>query len=527
MDPGGLITHVIAARAAEDGERILIQEVGGGSLTYAEVHDRSLRWATVLEGLGVAPGEAVLSTASGASVYWGWLGAAWLGAVHVPLNPDLRGRLLVSAIATTGARVVVVERRHLEPLLAVAAEVPALEHVVVLGAVDDDLGGAGPRLHAGLDLLDRAAAVERRGPEPTDAAAAIFTSGTTGPSKCAVRTWTGIESSGRWLFPGDPCGTTPGGAYYTPWPPYHGLGLSGLAVAVQRDLRLVIREGFSLSGWWDDIRAYGCTHALLLVVAPLVVGRAPSPDDADNPLRHLTVCPLVRDVAGLEARFGVQVSTMYGQTETGAVLVSARPVDHRSAGRPAPNLDVAVVDGDGEPVPVGEVGELVVRTRCPGRISDTYLGMPEAMAEKWRDGWFHTGDAFRVDAEGNHEFVDRMKDSIRHRGHNLSSIELEQEILGHPDVVECACLGVPSDLAEADVFGDQDVKAVVVLRPGAVTSGEALLDFLVPRLPKYMLPRYVELVDELPKTPTNRVRKEQLRQAGPGREVWDRFAAGR
>jgi crotonobetaine/carnitine-CoA ligase len=150
--------------------------------------------------------------------------------------------------------------------------------------------------------------------------------------------------------------------------------------------------------------------------------------------------------------------------------------------------------------------------------------MPEAMFEKWRDGWFHTGDAFRADADGNHEFVDRLKDCIRHRGHNLSSIELEREILGHPDVAECACVGVPSDLAEADVFGDEDVKAVVVPRPGAAPSAEALLAFLEPRLPKFMLPRYIEFAAVLPKTPTQRVRKEQLRQATPDKQVWDRQA---
>jgi crotonobetaine/carnitine-CoA ligase len=519
------LAHVIADRAARHGEQILVQEVGGESLTYAELQDRSLRWASVLEGLGVGPGEAVLSTATGTAAYWTWLGAAWRGAVHVPLNPDLRGRLLSAAISTTGARVAVVEARHLAPLLAVAAAVPGLAHVLVIGEFDD-AGGLGPRLHHALDLFEAAVPKERPGPEESDVAAAIFTSGTTGPSKCALRTWAAVELSGRWLFPGDPDGTTPGGAYYGPWPPYHSLGLTGLTVAVQRDLRLVLREGFSLSGWWDDIRTYGCTHAVLLVVAPLVVGREPRPDDADNPLQHLTVVPLVRDIPVLEARFGVRVGTMYGQTETGAVLVSARPRNHRSVGRPAPEVEAAVADPDGRPVGPGEVGELVVRTLHPGQISDAYLGMPEVMAGKWRDGWFRTGDAFRIDADGNYEFVDRLNDCIRSRGHNLSSIELEREILEYPDVAECACVGVPSDLAEDDVFGDQDVKAVVVSRPGVVPSAEALLAFLEPRLPKFMLPRYIEFVAELPKTPTQRVRKEQLRQAVPGNQVWDRQAVG-
>jgi crotonobetaine/carnitine-CoA ligase len=181
-----------------------------------------------------------------------------------------------------------------------------------------------------------------------------------------------------------------------------------------------------------------------------------------------------------------------------------------------------LVDSDGAPSAVGAPGELIVKPDRPQLMSDVYLGMPEAMNEKWRSGWFHTGDVFRADAAGNYSFVDRLKDSIRHRGHNLSSIELEREIQAHPAVAECACVGVPSDLAEDEIFGDEDIKAVVVRRSHMSLSGEELTAFLADRVPPYMLPRYIEFTSALPKTATNKVRKDQLRALTSSGSVWRR-----
>jgi crotonobetaine/carnitine-CoA ligase len=525
MESRAAVVHLIAERAARSGHRVLVEEVDGEVLTYGDLHERSLRWASVLAGLGVGAGDAVCSTVAGATVYWTWLGAGWLEAVHVPVNPDLPGNLLVAALVTAGSAVVVVERAQLDGVLAVADRVPQLRHVVVIDAESVPATAvAGIRVWSAKERLVSADASPRPLPAASTVHCGIFTSGTTGPSKCALRTWSSLDASARWLFPTDPESRWPDGAYYTPWPAFHGLGLSALGVAVHRDMRVVVRRGFSLSRFWEDVRRYRCTHALWLVVAPLIMGREPRPDDAANPLRHLTVVPLVRDVHGLAARFGVEVATMYGQSETGPVLVAAHPLDHRASGRPVPYMEVRVVDASGEPVDPGQTGELIVRSKCPGQIADVYLGMPDAMADKWRNGWFHTGDVFRIDGHGRYQFVDRLKDSIRHRGHNISSIELEREVLAHPAVAECACVGVPSELADGEVFGDQDVKAVVVARPGAAIVPRDLVEFVASRVPKFMVPRYIEVRDELPKTPTMKVRKDQLRDTQPGLLVWDRHS---
>ena len=162
-----------------------------------------------------------------------------------------------------------------------------------------------------------------------------------------------------------------------------------------------------------------------------------------------------------------------------------------------------------------------MRAREPWVINRGYHGMPEATAAAWRNGWFHTGDAFTVDDDGNYYFVDRIKDAIRRRGENISSFEVEALVNQHPDVVESAALAVPSE------YSEDEVKVCVVLSDGAAVTHEELIEFLVPRMPKFMVPRYVEFVDELPKTEgTLRTRKFELRDAALNDATWDREAAG-
>ena len=191
-----------------------------------------------------------------------------------------------------------------------------------------------------------------------------------------------------------------------------------------------------------------------------------------------------------------------------------------AAGRPRAGVEARVVDENDCEVPVGEVGELVLRADCPWTMTHGYYKNPEATAKSWRNGWFHTGDGFRMDAEGNFYFVDRIKDAIRRRGENISSYEVETEVLAHPDVAECAVVAVRSDVSEDEVL------AVVAPVAGRTLKPEDLIHFLLPRMAHFMVPRYVRIVDELPRTPTAKVRKIELREAGVTPDVWDREAAG-
>ncbi len=179
-----------------------------------------------------------------------------------------------------------------------------------------------------------------------------------------------------------------------------------------------------------------------------------------------------------------------------------------------------MVDAAGQDAPVGEIGELWVRPQDPRLVMRGYHNLPDKTAETLIDGWVHTGDAFRVDADGRFFFADRMKDALRRRGENVSSFEVERVINEYPGVFESAVVGVPAELTE------DEIKAVVVAQAGQHVDPVELTRFLVDRLPYFMVPRYLEFAAELPKTPTQKVHKHLLRDRGVGRDVWDREAAG-
>jgi crotonobetaine/carnitine-CoA ligase len=164
---------------------------------------------------------------------------------------------------------------------------------------------------------------------------------------------------------------------------------------------------------------------------------------------------------------------------------------------------------------------MIVRTREPWALNVGYYKMPEQTAAAWRNGWFHTGDAFRCDADGWYYFVDRLKDTIRRRGENISSFEVENHVLEYPDILECAAVGIRAR------HGDEEVMAAVLVKDRRSFDPAELIRFLVPRMPRFMIPRYVQVLDDLPRNETTRrVRKQELRDQGLADSTWDREAAG-
>jgi len=220
-------------------------------------------------------------------------------------------------------------------------------------------------------------------------------------------------------------------------------------------------------------------------------------------------------------RFGVDVYSVYNMTELGAPLATeANPAAKGTCGRMRPGFELRIVDGNDCEVPAGTRGELIARHETPWALTSGYHKNPEATAAAWRNGWFHTGDCFWRDEAGNYFFVDRLKDTVRRRGENISSFEVEAEILAFPAVAEAAVVGVPSRDSE------QDLMAVLVPKGGAAIDPAELLRFLQPRLPHFMIPRYVRVVGALPRTASHKVQKQPLRDQGVAEGSWDREAAG-
>jgi crotonobetaine/carnitine-CoA ligase len=287
-----------------------------------------------------------------------------------------------------------------------------------------------------------------------------------------------------------------------------------------------VRERFSGTAFWDDVRRYRCTLTILAGSMQNFLWQQPArPDDCDNPLRHVIMLPVLPEHEQFARRFGIEILTGYNMTEISTpLLFNSGVADWRSCGRVRqgyPGYDVRVVDSDDRPLGPGQLGELAVRTSEPWTLNLGYFGMPEATAAAWRHGWFHTGDAFTYDTDGRYYFVDRLSDALRRRGENISSFEVESLVNEHPDVVESAAVAVPSP------WGEDDVKVVVVTVAGVDLDPADLVRFLIPRMPRFMVPRYVEVVDELPKTDaTQRVRKVELRRDALNDRTWDREAAG-
>jgi crotonobetaine/carnitine-CoA ligase len=343
----------------------------------------------------------------------------------------------------------------------------------------------------------------------------IYTSGTTGASKGVIVPWGQLDANCQ----GSIELYRRGDVYYSPFALHHASGRLPFVFMALVGGRVVLRERFSSSAFWQDVRAHGCTTTSLPgTIAAMLASRPATPEDADNPLRFVTMIPLVDDIDGFRERFAVAVRTMYNQTELSSPISSPGVdlVDPRSCGRLRPGYEARLVDEHDEEVAPGTVGELVLRADRPWSLLAGYLGRPEATARAWRNGWLHTGDLFRVSPEGDYFLVDRRTDSIRRRGENISSTEVERLALRHPRIAEAAAVGVPAEL------GEEEILLFAVPAVGAELHPAEVRDHLASMAPRHLVPRYIDVVTELPRTTAmRRVQKSILRARGVTTTTWD------
>jgi len=522
---------VLRDRAATHAEAVYLDVPDEGkTLTYAATLDLAERVGGALLADGCAPGDRVLiMAANGLEYLLAWFGAAVAGLVEVPINTAYRGTFLEHQVRTVDARAAVVDPEYVEHLLDlevtrrirafyVTGDGPAAAAAVA--ALRDSGLAAAP--FAALTAADRP--VELPAVAASDLAAILFTSGTTGLSKGVM-----MPHAHMYFF-ADECVSltrlSDEDVYMSVGPLFHGNAQFLAAYpAMIVGARFVLQRRFSASRWVDQLRSSGATVTNFVGVMMDFAHKQPRrPDDADNRLRCLYAVPLATSIADdFRERFGIEAFVEnFGLTEIAMPILTpyGEPRPAGAAGLLVDDyFDVRLVDPDtDEEVPLGEVGELVVRAHLPFTMCTGYYGMPERTVEAQRNLWFHTGDGLRRDAEGWYYFVDRLKDALRRRGENISSFEVEQPVLAHPAVAECAVIGVPAD-AEA---GEDELMVVVVPQPGAELSAEEIWAWCEPRLPAFAVPRYVRFVAALPLTPSGKVRKTELRAAGAAAASADR-----
>ncbi len=514
---------IVRMQAEKLGESTLCTFDDGQSLTFRGLDRETDALASAFAALGVQPGDRVMTLLrNGKEFLLTMVATQKRGAIFVPLNTELKGAFLEHQLRNTEPRVVVVESDLRAAFDSVDLGGVLIETTIAVGE-GRALPGSTLR---GFAALCETAARPEDGVQvtPYDPAMIIFTSGTTGPAKGVLmphaHCFYYALSAARCTMLGE------ADRMFIAMPMFHGTALLlQFYAALLAGIASHVVKRFSASSWLDEIRACGATVTYAVGVMPEFVFKQPRrDDDHDNPLRLIWSVP-VSDTWGpeFERRFGLRILQGYGMTEFSVPVWGdlADPVQAGCAGRVLSDFfEVRIVDPEtDEPLPATQVGEIVVRPKEPGVFMAGYFRMPERTVEAWRNLWFHSGDAGYFDREGRMFYVDRIKDRIRRRGENISAFEIEEVINSHPGVEQCAVVGVHVEGAG----GEDEIMAFVVASDPALQA-RSLFDWCAPRIPRYALPRFVELVDEIDRTASGKIRKQALRDRGVTERTWDRQA---
>ncbi|HVW42044.1 MAG TPA: AMP-binding protein [Amycolatopsis sp.] len=511
-----VITEILARRAGETPDAPFVH-IGGRTYSYGEIHELSLEIARGLSALGVTRGQrVVMMLGNRIEFLLGWFGTAMLGATIVPINPEWKAETLSYILTDAEPTAMILTAGLVDTVRDVLPQLPTLRTLVLC-----DAGPVQPRTGVrvvdwpGLPELGKDARLDD-GPRFDDPLAILYSSGTTGRPKGIVMPHAHIYSFGiQWSRATNFSGAD---VLYAPTPLFYMQAtVLGVVPTLMAGAQVHIAPRFSATRYWDDVRACGATitHGQFSLV-PLLLKQPPSPLDRQHNCTRLFIA---KSNAEFEERFGVRIIEIYGSSESN--IVCYNPWDRHkpgSAGKAAPNFDVVIVDDQDRVLPQGEIGEIVARPREPYIISGGYYRRPEVTLEAWRNMWFHCGDRGYFDEDGYVYFVDRKKDVIRRKGENISSAEVERQVNTHPDVLESAAVPVPAETAEDEVM------VFVVPRPGHTVRPGELIEHLRGILPRFMVPRYVEIIGELPKTGSMKIEKFKLRELGVSDTTWDREA---
>ena len=526
-DPTGwVLPRILRDRAQTHPGRPYIRFGDGDWVTYGEIDLRANRIANALIARGLQKGQCV-STLMPNSVDQValWFGILRAGGVQSPINLAYRGDFLSWVINLPESRFLVISDDLLDRLDKVADELPLLEHVFLWSS--DAPNGPNPKVNfEPFAVLDDAPDTDP-GVEVTwvDDARVMFTSGTTGRSKGVIKQHASDYFSGRTY--NEVCGVTEDDVFYTCLPLCHSNAqMLSCYPAMIAGARIQISTRYSSTNFWREVTECGAT--ILNTVSAMnyfLWNTPPGEYDRAHKVTRIMAMPAPKDIYyEFKERFGIRWHEGYGLTETGMVTYVPPGIEKPgSCGMASPGFEVSVVEpGTDRPVPSGTSGEIVVDMKLPNIVMRAYAGMPEKTAEDFKNLKLHTGDLGQMDDDGYLYFMDRVKDYIRRRGENVSSMEVERIVASHPGVLEAAAVGVAADEGASS---EQEILICVVPRENPLDPHE-LLTYCVDKMPYFAVPRYVRFMEHLPKTPTERVRKVELRDMGLGDDVYDRAVSG-
>ncbi len=520
---------VLARQARERRDDVFLEFVGGETLTFGETDVLASRVAQGFHALGVRPGDRVgVMLPNGRAYCAAWFGISRAGVVHVALNTGLVGAFLAHVLASSDVSLLVCDAEYLPRIAEIQGALPNLRRILVTRAHAEETKRV-QFAHIEVMPIELLESAEVAAPAAwvtyRDLACIMFTSGTTGPSKgvlmphahCYLLGFGAVEN----------LEITPHDTYYVTLPLFHANAMfMQLYACLIAGARAVIAPRFSASQWLSDIRERRCTLTNTIgVMSDFVMRQPPRAGDRDTSLRLVLAVPTPPALAvAFRERFGAAMVEGYGMTEVNMPIYTPlrAPRDGASGKAYDRYFDVRIVDPEtDEELPPNATGEIVVRPKEPFAFMAGYDKLPERTVDAWRSFFFHTGDAGRCDEDGYIYFVDRIKDCIRRRGENISSFEIEAAVKTHVDVLDAAAVAVPSEI----VGGEDEVKLTIVLREGGIVTPAAIARYCDSRIPAFAAPRYIDIVEALPKTPTEKIQKGILRSRGVTAQTWDRARA--
>ncbi len=531
-----VLPEILRRRATEHPDREFLKFGKGDWISYGQVNADSNRVANALVARGVQPGESVsVMLANCAEFLPVWFGILKAGAVMSSINTAYKGDFLAHTINLVDSKKLIIADTWLDRLDTIAPRLGTLEHVIVMAT--DTPTEPTPKLPSEpMSALMDASDAEPEGIEYrwTDDARIMFTSGTTGLSKGVIKQHAADYFSGRGLLEGvrmlqgKSLEDMKDETFFSCLPLFHSNAqvLTGYPALIA-GARVAYVERFSSSQFWQQVvDAEATIFNSIGAVSYFIYNTAKTELDTTNKVHTVFAAPAPKDIyTEFEERFGVKFIEGYGLTETGMAtyMDPTRPGIPGSMGKANPGYEVTIVEpGTDRPLPPNTPGEIVVDMKIPNIVMRAYYGMPEKTAEDFRNLKLHTGDLGRMDEDGYFYFMDRVKDYIRRRGENVSSMEVERQVGNHPNIREAAAIGVKAD----EGASSEDEIMIVCIPEGDAPDPIELTHWLAKEMPYFMVPRYIRFVSELPKTPTERVQKNKLRDEGITSDTFDRDAAG-